>query len=186
MTGSREKKINITANRLAQKWSRSELIRRVLWGFAECFFAWSPRLMHGWRCKLLRMFGAKIGKGLYILPSVRVTIPWNLDIGDDVAIGEGVIMYALGPISIGARTTISQGAHLCAGTHDWRDPAMPLIKLPIVIKADVWVCADVFVGPGVTVGQGAICGARAVVVKDVEAGAIVGGNPARVIGRRDG
>lgn len=86
---------------------------------------------------------------------------------------------------IGPRATVSQGAHLCGGTHDWRDPTMPLMKPPIEIGADAWVCADAFIGPDVTIGDGAIVGARAVVTKSVARGLIVAGNPAREIGKRD-
>ena len=80
--------------------------------------------------------------------------------------------------------TISQRAHLCAGTHDHTDPSMPLQRLPIVIGDQVWICADAFVGPGVTIGEGALVGARAVAVKDVEPWQIVAGNPARPIRKR--
>jgi putative colanic acid biosynthesis acetyltransferase WcaF len=112
-------------------------------------------------------------------------MPWNIEIGDYAAVGERAILYALGHIKIGKRTTISQGAHLCAGTHDWHDPAMPLVKSAIEIGADSWLCADVFIGPGVNIGDHAIVGARAVVMKDVPPGIIVAGNPARQIGVRN-
>jgi len=108
-------------------------------------------------------------------------MPWNLTIGDEVGIGDHVTLYALGAITIFDRTTVSQGAHLCAGSHDWRDPAMPLTKPPITIGPDAWICADAFIGPGVTLGEQAIVGARAVVMKDVLAETIVVGNPARAI-----
>lgn len=108
-------------------------------------------------------------------------MPWNLEIGMAAAVGDRAILYALGPISIGERATISQGAHLCAGTHDLRDPARPLLKLPIRIGDDAWICADAFIGPGVTIGRGAVAGACAVIVKDVGEDCIVAGNPARLI-----
>ena len=87
-------------------------------------------------------------------------------------------------VRVGKHATISQRAHLCAGTHDYKDPAMPLVKSTIDIGDDVWVCADAFVGPDITIGDGAVVGARAVVVRSVPPDAIVGGNPAREIGRR--
>lgn len=156
----------------------------MAWGFAAPLFRFSPRLLWGWRRWLLRRFGAKIGPGAHICPSVRITIPWNLDIGPQSAVGDRAILYALGPITIGARVTISQGAHLCAGTHDWRRPDMALLKPPIVIGDDAWICADAFVGPGVTVGAGAVLGARGVATKDVAPWTIVAGNPAAGIGQR--
>jgi putative colanic acid biosynthesis acetyltransferase WcaF len=134
---------------------------------------------------LLRAFGAKVAANVHVFPSVRITIPWNLNLGEESAVGDQTILYALGPITIGPRATISQGAHLCAGTHDISQRDRPLLKPPIVIRADVWVAAEAFVGPGVTVGEGAIVGARAVVMKDVEVGDVVVGNPARTIKRLD-
>jgi putative colanic acid biosynthesis acetyltransferase WcaF len=85
---------------------------------------------------------------------------------------------------LGAYATISQYAYLCGATHDYSDPALPLLSAPIVIEDYAWVCADVFIGPGVTVGQGAVVGARSSVYKDVPAWKVVAGNPARVIKER--
>lgn len=176
---------DVAANRSARKYSRNELAARVLWAACHPLFRFSPRLLWGWRRTLLRLFGATIGRDVHIFPSVRITMPWNISIGDQSAVGDGAILYALGKITIGQRVTVSQGAHLCAGTHDYRDPTMPLLKLPITIEDDAWVCADAFVGPDVTIGKGAIAGARCVIVKDVEPSAIMVGNPARQIARRE-
>lgn len=179
-----EFKLDVAGNRAARKWSARELAGRVLWDISHPLFAWSPRPLWGWRRFLLRLFGARIGREAHIYPTVRITIPWNVTIGDQSAVGDRAILYALGPITIADRVTISQGAHLCAGTHDYRDPAMPLQKRPIAIGPGAWICADAFIGPGVTVGAGAIAGARAVVMKNVEENAIVVGNPAMKVGRR--
>ena len=173
--------VNVTANRSARKWPRREQSGRVLWTLIWPLFRLSPRPLWAWRRLLLRLFGARVGLDVHIYPTVRITIPWNLQLEDYCAIGDRVILFALGPIHIGARTAISQGSHLCAGSHNWRDPAMPLTKPPISIGADVWICADAFIGPGVTVGHRAIVGARAVAMTDVAAETIVAGNPARVI-----
>jgi putative colanic acid biosynthesis acetyltransferase WcaF len=176
---------DVKANRAETKWSRREQVARVLWGSVLPLFVFSPRPFWGWRRFLLRLFGASIGPEVHIYPSARITMPWNLEIGESAAIGDRVNLYALGSITIGARATVSQGAHICAGTHDISDPARPLLKPPITIGSDAWVCADAFVGPGVTVGDGAIVGARAVAMKDVPAHAIVVGNPARQIKKRN-
>ena len=173
------------SNRHAQKWTPRELFGRALWGGAGLLFAFSPRPLWGFRRGLLRLFGAQVGDQVQIYPSVRITIPWNLTIGAGAAVGDRAILYSLGPINIGMCATISQGAHLCAGSHDYRDPTMPLTKPPISIGARAWICADAFVGPNVRVCERAIVGARAVVVKDVEANAIVVGNPACMIKKRD-
>jgi putative colanic acid biosynthesis acetyltransferase WcaF len=105
-------------------------------------------------------------------------------VDDNAAVGDRVIIYNLGIISIGRDATISQHAHLCAGTHDFRRADMPLVKSPISIGAGAWICADAFVGPGVTVGPMAVVGARAVVVRDVADHVVVVGNPAHVVGER--
>lgn len=177
--------MDIQTNRTAKKWSRSELVGRVLWGLASPLFRWSPRLCWGWRNSLLRIFGARIGRDVQIHPSARIFIPWNLSVGDWSSIGFDALIYNLGPVKIGSKTTVSQRAHICAGSHDFRDPSMPLLKPPISVGDETWICADAFVGPGVTVGNRAVIGARAVVVKDVPPGDIVAGNPARTIARRE-
>ncbi|UWR35731.1 acetyltransferase (plasmid) [Sulfitobacter sp. W027] len=176
--------IDVEANRSSRKWSRREQIGRALWGLVQPLFYLSPRPVWGWRRNLLRAFGARVGRNVHIYPSARITIPWNLYLNDQCAIGDGAILYALGPITVGPRATISQGAHLCAGTHDISRSDRPLVKLPITIGADVWIAADAFIGPNVYVGDSAIVGARAVVMKDVPTDAIVVGNPARAI-RKD-
>src|SRR5262245_19368168 len=104
-----EKPLDIAANQAARKWSRKELAGRLLWDLAHPLFAWSPRPLWGWRRMLLRLFGAKIGREVHICPSVRTHLPWNLTIGDRTAVGDRAILYALGPITLGERVTVSQG-----------------------------------------------------------------------------
>ena len=118
-------------------------------------------------------------------PSATIYLPWNLEAGDESAIGEDALIYNLGRVTLGARVTISHRAHVCAGTHDYRQPDFPLLRPPIMIGSEAWICADAFVGPGVKIGEGAIVGARAVAVKDVRPWSIVIGNPAREIKRRE-
>lgn len=176
--------LDVTANRNADKYTLKEQIIRVVWGCVVPFFRFSPRICFGWRSFLLRLFGAKVGRETHIYNSATIYMPWNFEIGDQSSIGEHAYIYNLGRITIGNKTTISQRAHLCAGTHDFTDPALPLLKPTVVVKDQAWVCADAFVGPGVTIGEGAIVGARAVVMKDVEPWDIMIGNPARVIRKR--
>lgn len=184
MTGPATR-IDVDSNRKIRKWSNREKLGRLLWAFVMPFFRLSPRPLWGWRRLLLKVFGARVGYGVHVDPTAQITIPWNLNLGDQCAVGHKAILYALGSINIGARTTVSQGVHLCAGTHDWRDPSMPLIKKSIHIGSDVWICADAFVGPGVKIGEAAIVGACAVVMKDVQGNVIVAGNPAQKIGVRE-
>lgn len=181
MTGA----LDIEANRSARKWSHQEMVGRLLWALLQPLFSFSPRPLWAWRRLLLRMFGAKIGDNVHIYPSVRIQIPWNISIGDHSAVGDRAILYALGPITIGQQVTISQFSHLCAGSHDYRSPDMALTKPPIHVDDGAWICADAFIGPGVRIHPNAIVAARAVVIKNVEADAIVGGNPAAFIKKRE-
>jgi len=178
-------RLDIAANRRAAKWTRRELFLRSLWELTQPLLGLIPRQFWGLRRWLLRLFGAKVGREVHIHRTVRIAIPWNLSIEDEAAIGDCVQIYNLGHVNIGAKATISQGAHLCAGTHDHRRPDLPLLKCTIKIGRGAWVCADAFVGPNVSVGDFAILGARAVVVRDVAPGLIVAGNPARIVGRRE-
>lgn len=175
---------DISSNRSSRKYSRAELAGRVLWAMVSPLFRLSPRLCWGWRNWLLRAFGAKVGHHVQIHPSVRIFLPWNLIIGDWSSIGFDALVYNLGPVTIGNRVTISQRVHLCAGSHDYRDPSMTLLKLPIKIGDGAWICADAFIGPGVSVGEGAVVGARAVVSRDVESNSVMAGNPARKVSTR--
>lgn len=176
--------LDIESNRAARKYDMGALMRRVLWGAGFYLFRYSPRLLYGWRRVLLRAFGASVGKHVRIHPSATIYFPWIFSIGDWSSIGEGAMIYNLGPVTIGEKVTVSQRAHLCAGTHDASDPTMPLLKPPIEVGDQAWICADAFVGPDVTVGEGAVVGARAVVVDDVESWTIVAGNPARLVKER--
>lgn len=159
---------------------------RVLWGIVWLmFFRPSPRPMHQWRCLLLRLFGAKIGPVVRIYPSARIWAPWNLQLDANACIGDDVDCYSVDRIHLCESATVSQYSYLCSASHDYTDRSMPLVTAPITIGAGSWVCADVFVGPGVTIGEGAVVGARSSVYKDVEPWAVVAGNPARFIKRRE-
>jgi putative colanic acid biosynthesis acetyltransferase WcaF len=173
--------LDIAANRADRKYTRAELAARVGWGLASIFFRWTPRRWFAWRAWLLRRCGAKIGREVHIYPTVRIQHPWLLEVGDLAAVGDEARIYNLGLVRIGARTTVSQMAHLCAGSHDHGSTDMQLLKLPIVIGSDAWVCTDAFIGPGVTIGEGAVVGARAAVFNDVAPWTVVGGNPAKFI-----
>lgn len=184
MVGNIENELNIAKNRKVQRYSRKENIKRAIWAIAYPLFRYSPRPLFGWRRLLLRMFGARIGCNVNIYNSATIYMPWNLEIGEWSSIGEYAFVYNLGKIVIGRNCTISHRAHLCAGTHDYTDTVLPLVKPPIIIGDQTWVCADSYIGPGVSIGEGAVVGARAVVVKDVPSWTVVAGNPAKPIKKR--
>lgn len=176
--------LDIAANRVAQKWTMRIQLCRLGWAFVYVFFRLSPRPFWSFRAFLLRLFGAKIGSNVRIHESAKITMPWNISIDDYSAIGDNAVLYALGSIQIGKRTTVSQNAHICAGTHDISDSEMALQKQPIVIGDEAWICADAFVSANVEVGNRAVVGARAVVTKSIGEGWIVVGNPSKKIGDR--
>lgn len=159
---------------------------RAIWGIAWFLLAaWTPPPLRRWRILLLRLFGADVAPTARVYGSTRIWYPGNLAMGDHAVMGPGVICYSMAPISIGARATVSQRAHLCAGTHAVDDPHFQLIAKPITIGADAWIAAEAFIGPGVTVGDGAVAGARAVCMRDLDPFTIYAGNPAKPVRKRD-
>lgn len=177
--------LNIRENRAARKYSRWELAARVLWGSGKILFWLIPRPAYRLRNVVLRLFGARIGRQVQISNTVEIFAPWNLTVGDYSAIGNSAVLYNLAHLQIGSQVTISQRAHLCGGTHDYRDPSLPLKKCEIFVADQAWICADAFVGPNVKVAEGAIVGARAVAIRDVEKWTIVAGNPATFVKLRE-
>jgi len=176
--------LDIVANRNSVKYNPIELYWRILWSLVSPLFRYSPRVCFGWRRFLLRIFGAKVGRNTNIYGTAIIYMPWHLTIGEYSSIGEWALIYNLGHVTIGDRATISHRTHLCAGTHDYSDPTLPLLKPTIELGDQVWICADSFVGPGVSVGEGAIVGAGSVVARNVTAWSVVAGNPARFIKKR--
>ena len=154
------------------------------WVVQGTLFGLSPQFMYGWRNWLLKMFGAKIGKGVLVRPSVRITYPWKVSIGDWSWVGDGAVIYSLERISIGSNVSISQRCYLCAGSHDYTKRDFPFVldaeKTRIVVEDEAWLANDVFVGPGVTIGMGAVVGARSSVFKSLPPMMVCRGSPAEV------
>lgn len=158
-------------------------LRRLIWNLAWLLlFRPSPRVSHNWRTLILRSFGAKVGKGVHIYPAVRIWAPWHLTVGDYVGIADGVVIYNMDLITIGSYSVVSQGAHLCGGSHDYNSPNFQLFAKPITIGSNVWLCADTFIFLGTTIADGVVVGARSVVTKDIsESWTIHTGHPAKKI-----
>jgi putative colanic acid biosynthesis acetyltransferase WcaF len=178
--------VDPNAGRHQSPWTFKQKVVRQLWSIAQgTVFGLSPRPAYGYRRWLLRCFGAKVGQHVKVFPSVRIEVPWNLTLGDESTVGDRAILYCLAPVTVGRFVTISQYAHLCAGTHDLRDRKMRLICLPITIGDDAWVATDAFVGPGVTIGARTVLGARSSAFSDLPEGVIAVGSPARVLRARE-
>jgi putative colanic acid biosynthesis acetyltransferase WcaF len=151
---------------------------QLWWVVQSTIFAGSPQFLYRWRRFILRLFGAKIGKNVIIRPSVKVTYPWKLKIGDYAWIGDNVELYTLGEITIGKNAVVSQKSYLCTGSHDYQAEAFDIYAKPIVIEDEAWVATDVYIAPGVTIGKGAVIAARSSVYKNMPEGMICIGNPA--------
>jgi len=160
---------------------RSGLVVQLWWIVDFWFFKLSPQIMYGWRRFLLRLFGAKIGKGVIIRPNVTITYPWKVSIGDYSWIGDNVELYSLGEIEIGSNVVISQRSYLCAASHDYKKQDFPIWSGKITIEDECWLATDVYVAPNVTIGKGTVVGARSSVFKNLPGGKICVGNPAKVI-----
>lgn len=126
-----------------------------------------------------------MGKGVHVYPGVKIWAPWNITLNDECGVGNGAVLYSQGKITIGKRTVISQGAHLCAGTHDYTKPGFPLITKPITIGDNAWVAAEAFVHAGVTIGDGCVIGARSVVASDMPAWMVCAGHPCKPLKSRE-
>lgn len=160
-------------------------VGRALWGIVWLLlYRPSPKPFHFWRRFLLRVFGARIGRGACPHASARIWAPWNLEMGDYSCLGHHVDCYCVAPVKIGEHATVSQYSFLCTATHELELPDLPLRTAPIVIKERAWVAADVFVGPGVTIGTGAVVAARSSLFRDVPDWMIAMGSPARPVKRR--
>jgi len=164
----------------------SDYAMRFCWQWIQCLLIKpSFRRSHTWRRFWLNQLGAKIHRTAGTKSSTHIWHPWLLEIGEYSMLSQGVTVYNLGQVTIGSHTVLSQDVYLCAGTHDHSKPTLPLQKPTITIGSGVWICAGAFIGPGVTIGNNAVIAARSVVIKDVPAGMIVGGNPAKVIKPRE-
>jgi putative colanic acid biosynthesis acetyltransferase WcaF len=160
--------------------------RRLVWNICRAvLYRPSPRPMHAWRAFLLRCFGAKLGPGCHFYPGSKVWAPWNLICADQVTAADGAEIYNPAPMRLGSHAILSQEAFLCGATHDYDDPAFPLLAYTTEIGAYAWVCARASVAPGVNVGEGAVLGLGSVATRDLEAWAVYAGVPATKIRPRN-
>lgn len=158
---------------------RSAIVVQLWWLVQSTLFAMSPQFMFGWRRFLLQIFGAKIGKNVLIRPSVRITYPWKVKIGDRSWIGDYAELYSLGEIEIGEDVVISQRSYLCAASHSYTSPSFDIFDKKIVVEDQVWLATDVFVAPGMTIGKGSVVGARSSVFQNLPQGMLCYGSPAQ-------
>ena len=150
----------------------------LCWGL---LCSWTSKPFNPWRLLWLRLFGAQIKGRPFVHQRARMAMPWSVILHDRVTLGDRSELYSLGVIEVGARAIVAQEAYLCGATHDFSDPALPLVTAKITVGEDVFIGARAFVMPGVTIGSGALIGAGAVVTKDLPASMVCVGNPCKPI-----
>jgi putative colanic acid biosynthesis acetyltransferase WcaF len=160
-------------------------LMRVAWAAVAClFFRPSPNPFFKFRILLLRMFGADVDWSAHPYPKCRIWAPWNLKMGPNSCLANYVDCYNPARIELGNLAIVSQYSYLCSASHDYNHPEFTHFSKPITIESCAWIAARAYIGPGVTISLGAVVGANACVYKSVPAWAVVGGNPARLIGHR--
>lgn len=157
----------------------------VIWYLVKMIFFVSPfPYSSNFKSKLLRIFGAKIGKDVIIKPRVNIHFPWKLIIGDNVWIGEEAFLLNFEPLTIGNNVCISQRAFLCGGNHNYKEPSMPYRNGTITLEDGCWVGANAFIGPNVIVGMDTVVTAGSVVTQSLPDNGIYRGNPVQFIKNR--
>lgn len=164
---------------LRPAFSTGNKLRRLVWTLCwSLFYRPSPRPFHGWRAAWLRLFGATMGPNCHFYPKSRVWAPWNLVCADQVTAGDGVEIYNPAPMRFGSHAILSQDSYICGATHDFDDPAFPLLAFQMEIGPYAWVCARASVAPGVQVGEGAVLGLGSVATRNLEPWTVYAGVPA--------
>ena len=164
---------------LRPAFSFGDRLRRLRWNICWAgLYRTSPRPLHSWRSFLLRLFGATMGPNCHFYPRSKVWAPWNLICADQVTAGDGTEIYNPAPVTLGSHAILSQDAYVCAATHDYDDPAFPLIAYAMNIGAYAWVCARASVAPGVNVGEGAVLGLGSVATRSLDPWTVYAGVPA--------
>ncbi len=159
---------------------RGALVRLAWYFVNELVFKPGLWPVNGLKVELLRLFGAKVGRGVVIKPCVNIKYPWRLTVGDYAWIGEQVWIDNLADVRIGAHACLSQGAMLLCGSHNYKQLSFDLLIGEIVLEPGAWVGAKALVCPGVTLGSHAVLAAGSVATQDLPAYTVCQGNPAVV------
>lgn len=160
-------------------------MKEMLWYVMKCLFFLSPLpFPYGFKNRILRFFGAKIGNNVIIKPRVNIHFPWKLIIGNDVWIGEEVFILNFERCTIGNNVCVSQRTFLCGGNHDFRDPSMKYRNGSITLEDGTWIGASCFVGPNVIVGTDSVITAGSILTSSVDGNGVFRGNPATYVGSR--
>lgn len=157
------------------------VFKRVMWYFTNaCIFNTFLPFPSALKVNLLRLFGAKVGKGIVIKPAVNIKYPWFLEIGDHSWIGENVWIDSLARVTLGKNVVLSQGAYLLTGSHDYKKITFDLILGEIVLEDGVWIGAKAVVCPGVRCHSHSVLSVGSIATNRLESYSIYQGNPAQV------
>lgn len=165
-------------------------VQHELWEWYLALFGGLPGRV-GWLARGLayRPFLKKAGWPVLFGERIKITEPWNMEVGAWSGIGHNGRANATGGITLGRWAAVTHGCVLNTISHVYDDPeanfrTQGIEVAPIVIEDEAWLGNGTYVMPGVTIGTRAIVAANSVVTKDVPPYAIVGGNPAKPIRRR--
>ena len=160
-------------------------LKRLLWYFVNhLIFNHGLLPINGLKISILRLFGARLGKGIVLKPSINIKYPWRLSIGDYAWIGEGVWIDNLGQVEIGAHACLSQGCLLISGNHNYRAEKFDLLVGDIALEEGVWIGTKAVVCGGVRAGSHAVLSAGSVASSNLESWMIYRGNPAIPVRKR--
>lgn len=158
----------------------------MVWSLAELLLVTNPfQISSSVRVHVLRVFGARIGKGVIFRPRTRVKFPWKLEIGDRSWIGEGVWFHNQDFIHVGADVVISQETFLTTGSHRHRKD-MALITRRIDIDDGVWITSRCMVLGGTYIGRSALARPMTLISGHIEPNRVVEGRDCQVVGTRFG
>ena len=170
---------------LAPQYSLANRVRRQLWNVCwALFYRASPRTAFSWRAFLLRSFGAKLGACCHFYPQSRIWAPWNLVCEDIVVVSDRAILYNPKLLYLASHAIISEDAYLCGATHDYNNPAFPVVSYPMRIGRYAWIAARACVSPGVNIAEGAVLGLAAVATRNLEPWGVYVGAPAKKVKER--
>jgi maltose O-acetyltransferase len=140
------------------------------------------------RTALLAELLGTAGEGADVEPPFRCDYGYNVHVGADFYANFDCVFLDVCRISIGDNCLLGPGVHVYTATHP-REPEERAEGLeygePVTVGDDVWIGGRAVLNPGVTVGDNSIVGSGAVVTADVPPNAVVRGNPATVVRKRD-
>lgn len=130
------------------------------------------------------LFGMRIAKGGVIYSGSEFRAPQKITIGRNSIVGNNCVLDGRRVLEIGSNVNISSGVWIWTLHHDVQSPIFAVVGDKTIIHDRVWLCSRSIILPGVEIGEGAVVASGAVVTKDVPPYTVVGGTPAKIIGKR--